>query len=334
MTNTNYQQVIYYGAPGTGKSHRVDEQTKGMRRLRVTIHPEYSYSDFIGQILPNQGENGTPTFEFTPGPMTQALKMAFDNTGTPVALILEELSRGNVAAIFGDMFQLLDRDDDGNSEYPVRNPDVANCIRESEKWIAGVPRDHIYFPSNLNIYATVNLNDQNVIPMDTAFKRRFEWEYVPISPIKKQGSQRYENNPLIMIKQADSYKEVDWSHLYMALNRMITDKDKGLGKNEDRQLGQFFIKFKNSDIEDSMSSDKNKKSAAIYRINRLLLNKLYIYLWQDVQGRGFISKDRNTIFIKTINTYQELYHKAQAGEQVFSDVFLNEFLAQEDAGKW
>ncbi|WP_199219392.1 AAA family ATPase, partial [Staphylococcus haemolyticus] len=108
---------------------------------------------------------------------TRALKEAFEEFDKPVYLVIEEVSRGNVAAIFGDIFQLLDRDEYFQSKYPIRNKDVANEIVELDN-------DMVYLPSNFNIIGTVNTNDQSVFPMDTAFKRRFDWEYVSVKPVK------------------------------------------------------------------------------------------------------------------------------------------------------
>ena len=320
------KQIIYFGAPGTGKSYAVDKKTKGSTKIRVTIHPEYSYADFIGQVLPVSRGNSF-NFEFVPGPMTKALIEAFENRNKAVALILEELSRGDVAAIFGDMFQLLDRGSDGVSEYPVDNDNVASQIRETEEWTSGrFRRNQIFFPANLSIYATVNLNDQNVAPMDTAFKRRFEWHYVTIDPIQsKNGS--YANNPLIRVyHNSEGIVKVAWTTFYQALDHMIVDKYKGLGRNEDRQVGQFFLKFDDQDILDSYSDSPEVQNQAINNINNLIRNKLLMYLWQDVQPKGVATANSRSLFLPDIASFQDLHERSLHNQQVFSDIFFNEFL--------
>lgn len=303
----------------------MDELTEGTRRIRVTIHPEYSYSDFVGQVLP-VSKGGSIAFEFVPGPFTEALKIAFGDRKKKVSLVLEELSRGNVAAIFGDLFQLLDRNDEGISEYPVNNINVASQIRTTEEWNSGkIDQGQIFLPANLSIYATVNLNDQNVVPMDTAFKRRFEWVYVSVDPVTDKNGE-YENNPLIQVHAKLQTIEKDWVDLYQALDRMIVDRGKGLGQNEDRQVGQFFLKFKEEDIRNSRSSDSGTKQLAVKNIAELVRNKLLMYLWQDVQPRSAFAPNSATLFLPGISSFQELNERSKNGEQVFSDLFINDFL--------
>ncbi|MGO5069100.1 MULTISPECIES: AAA family ATPase [Bifidobacterium] len=318
------EQIIFFGAPGTGKSHCVDVRTQGTKRIRVTIHPEYTYSDFVGQVLP-VSRGGVTSFEFVPGPFTQALKIALADRKGKVSLVLEELSRGNVAAIFGDLFQLLDRGADGTSEYPVNNVNVASQIRETEEWTSGrIDRGQIFLPANLSIYATVNLNDQNVVPMDTAFKRRFEWSYVPITPVAEDNG--YKNNPLIQIHTQSETLERDWVDFYQALDRMIVDRNQGLSQNEDRQVGQFFLKFSEEDIRNSRSPEPETKKNAATNINRLIRNKLLMYLWQDVQPRSMMTTNAATLFLPSISSFQELNERSKNEGQVFSDLFINDFL--------
>ena len=130
---------------------------------------------------------------------------------------------------------MLDRDEYFQSKYPIRNKDVANEIVELDN-------DMVYLPSNFNIIGTVNTNDQSVFPMDTAFKRRFDWEYVSVKPVKDDKGNIIEiNNPKIrLIDFNNNYIEIDWFRFYNSLNNFITDKSKGLGKSEDKQIGQFF----------------------------------------------------------------------------------------------
>lgn len=320
-----HKQVILFGAPGTGKSFRIKEEfTHGVpdnKIFRVTIHPEFTYSDFVGQLLPYADSANNPKFKFQPGPFTKALDEAFKDSSKDVFLILEELSRGNVAAIFGDLFQLLDRDKYFESEFPVYNENIAKILAQ--------PSNTIKLPSNFNIICTVNTNDQNVFPMDTAFKRRFDWEYVSIDPAVDKQTNSYIknlNNPLIKIRVSASpnHFETSWLSFYTALDDFITNKENGLGKNEDKQIGQFFIKFTNSEIADSNSNDQLAKMSALESIDYKIQSKLLRYLWEDVQGRNSFNNEIS-IFDKSISSFKDLFDKYQ-NQQIFSQEFLDNFL--------
>ena len=320
-----HQQLILFGPPGTGKSFAISkklEKVSNDKIFRVTIHPEFQYTDFIGQILPDTLPGGGTNFIFKEGPFTRALMEAYVDSSKSVYLVLEELSRGNVAAIFGDIFQLLDRDEHFISKYPIRNKNIAEKIMI-------LTTDEIVLPSNFNIICTVNMNDQNVFPMDTAFKRRFDWEYVSVDPSVDEHGNRYSklNNPKFNIaisKKRNEDLEITWQSFYMILNRFITDKEKGLGKKEDKQVGQFFINFGKKLVEKSHSSNPVESQEAVERINIILKNKLLNYLWYDVQGTGLL-KNNVSLFDKNIHSYDELY-KRLGNDKVFSDVFINEFL--------
>ncbi len=304
------KNIIYYGAPGTGKSYGVsqeieqvypnfkDENSEDAKFVfRTTFHPEYTYTDFVGQVMP-QVKDGVVKYEFSPGIFTKALAKAMDpkEEGKPVYLVLEELSRANVAAVLGDLFQLLDRHN-GRSEYSITNSLIAKEVYGN----SGADRK-IYIPNNLHIYGTVNTNDQNVFVMDTAFKRRFEWKYVSTKPVSD------ENNPLIKIKGLEGNdSDVDWHKFYQRLNKFITT-DMALG--EDKQVGQFFIKFTDNDEE-----NRNQ-----------LQNKLLQYLWDDVQGASF---NGVKLFDPSISTFSELYDKFGQNQKVFSDDFLKQLFPYE-----
>ncbi|OFR20896.1 hypothetical protein HMPREF2898_06575 [Atopobium sp. HMSC064B08] len=320
-----HKQEIYFGAPGSGKSHSVDEMIKNLKedliKFRVTIHPEFTYSDFVGQLLPcktiNAGDN---YFEFVPGPFTIALREAFSDTNREVYLILEELSRGNVAAIFGDIFQLLDRDEYFKSKYPIVNENVASLIPE----IIG---SEIYLPSNFNIISTVNINDQSVFPMDTAFKRRFDWIYVSSNPAIDNASgsvNKKLNNPKLSIATPHSRIDTNWLSFYTALNKYIVDKNEGMGRNEDRQIGQFFLKFGEQDVVDTYSSDPMVADTALTHVNNVIKNKLLLYLWQDVQGISAFGA-AGSLFAMGINSFDDLFNSYPL-HPVFSDAFLDNFL--------
>lgn len=321
-----HEQLILFGAPGTGKSYKVMQRLQSYssdKIFRVTIHPEYLYTDFVGQILPDSSPGAATTFDFKEGPFTQALMEAHSDYSEDVILVLEEISRGNVAAIFGDIFQLLDRNNHFESRYPIRNKNISDKIPT-------LTTDEIKLPSNFSIICTVNMNDQGVSPMDTAFKRRFDWEYVSVRPIidEKTGVRDSKlNNPAIRVAVDNNRNndiETTWQSFYMALNAFITDKEKGLGKREDKQVGQFFIDFEQSIITDSHSTNSSVSEAANEVINKMIKNKLLIYLWQDVCGIHNM-KSSVSLFDDCISCYDDLY--AEYGkDKVFSDEFINDFM--------
>lgn len=300
--------TIYYGVPGTGKSYQVQQLIKNNNIpdedvFRSTLHPEYSYSDFLGQVLPDVDENGKPTYKYQPGIFTKALERAL-KVDEPVLLILEEMSRANVAAVFGDIFQLLDRDQAGKSDYGIDNDLIYNHLDEESQ--NALDSEKIKLPENLYIIGTVNTSDQNVFPMDNAFKRRFSWKYVSI------GIPDEDNNPQLTIKvekgAQTTERKVKWSELLFKLNEFIVNRENGLGLTEDKQLGPYFIKF--DDINDT------KKN------NELIKNKLLQYLWDDVQNSMAAFGNANiTLFDKSISSFSKLY-ECYDKQQVFSNEFL------------
>ncbi len=311
-------QVIYYGAPGTGKSHTID--TEIIRKahtdyvFRVTFYPDYTYNDFVGQLLPkvipaaDPKDPGTITYDFVKGVFTKALEKAYEDTSKDVYLIIEEMSRGDCAAVFGDIFQLLDREKEGlyagYSKYFINNDMIA-------KDIVALPGTQVKLPPKFHILGTVNTSDQNVFVMDTAFKRRFEWEYVSPAPIETGRPfgtpEHYKNNPQLEINNGTAVQQVTWVTLYQALNRFIAD-DAYLGLGEDKQIGPFFIEF---DLSDHAALQRKKQ----------IKNKLLHYLWSDVHHAAY--KSSVTLFDRTIGTFSELYKKYEADEKIFSDQFLS-----------
>jgi len=308
-------QVIYYGAPGTGKSYKVDEYLKGLNVssdciFRTTFHPEYTYNDFVGQLLPKvfREEDGKSSisYEFSKGVFTRALEKSYENTFKPVFLIIEEMSRGDCAGIFGDIFQLLDREtqgiDKGYSKYFINNEIIG-------KDIIAIENDKIKLPVNFHILGTVNTSDQNVFVMDTAFKRRFDWVFISTHPKPKEGP--YENNIELelVIDDSQGIKKVNWVDFYSNLNKFISDS-RFLGLGEDKQLGQFFIEF---DATNSIEENKSK-----------IKNKLLHYLWSDIHKTCYNS--RISLFDSKITCFSDLYNSYEHDKKVFSDAFLQFFL--------
>lgn len=272
-------QQIFYGAPGTGKSKTIKDTTedaeKDGRVFRTTFHPDSDYSTFVGCYKPTmkevpkttligtkvvEVENGMPeekiVYRFVPQTFTNAYVKAW-NTIENVYLIIEEINRGNCAQIFGDLFQLLDRGDDGKSEYPIdADTDLGNYIAKELKSstrtdLPDVVKDgkKLILPSNLYIWATMNTSDQSLFPIDSAFKRRWDWKYLPIEDAEKGWQIRINGH------------EYDWYKFLEAINKEVFD----LTHSEDKQLGYFFAKAKNNKID-----------------AETLVNKVYFYLWTDV----------------------------------------------------
>lgn len=276
--NAGCQQIIFYGAPGTGKSHGIKEATEDAEKIgnvfRTTFHPDSDYSTFIGAYKPTMAKravrnvagdivknNGQEVFEetivykFTPQAFTNAYIRAWQ-TNEPVYLVIEEINRGNCAQIFGDLFQLLDRDDEGKSKYPIiPDTDLGNYIESQLLNYDNVSEEirqgkSMLLPSNLFIWASMNTSDQSLFPIDSAFKRRWDWKYVPI-----------ENVPDKNYKIKVNKTEYDWWEFLKAINKEVFE----LTNSEDKQLGYFFVK-KTDGIIDAET----------------LVNKVYFYLWNDV----------------------------------------------------
>ena len=304
VTSFTPSQIIYYGVPGCGKSNKIREQLKNVpekNKVRVVFHPEYTNAEFIGQILPKV--NGHVTYEFTPGPFTQIIKRAYLNPNEHVYLVIEEINRGNAAAIFGDTFQLLDRlkagetDSLGNdpanaavntftegwSQYFVQNDDVNAYIRGSEDSIQiGCIRfdsnTAIRLPPNLSILATMNTSDQNVFTLDNAFQRRFDMELV-----------RNEFDLTQPAVNAQYEAEIDdtgikWGKFWGWINAKITATLKGLSSTEDKRLGVWFVSNVKGVIDDKIFAEKVLK-----------------FLWDDV-----FKFKRPQIFKAEIDTLEKL----------------------------
>ena len=316
-------QKIYFGPPGTGKSYNVTEEILNYQKdvgiiskdskeynsdyvYRTTIYPEYSYYDFIGNIMPIVDKEGKITYDFKPGVFTLALSKALEvsELNIPVYLVIEEISRGNIASIFGDIFQLLDRDGNGVSEYKIDNDIIVHYLIKESIGEYGVKsnddkssKKEIYLPSNFNILGTVNTSDQNVFVMDTAFKRRFEFEYVDIAPIKDEETEEYLNEFLFILGGF----QYSWNDFYQKLNNYIVSD---LELPEDKQIGQFFIKF------DKISPEENYKQ---------MQNKLLQYLWEDIH---LINITENNLFKEEYKSFSKLYDDFGKHINVFNNKFI------------
>jgi hypothetical protein len=322
-------QKIYFGSPGTGKSYRINNEiAKGYEKFVVTFHPDFDYFDFVGSYKPETiEENGEKkiVYAFVAQRFMEAYIRAWQ-TDEPVFLIIEEINRGRCASIFGDVFQLLDRDENGFSEYFVS---VSKELSEYLKSVLGLDKNYIerieklYFdknnrdlenpfsilslPNNLFIHATMNTSDQALFPMDSAFKRRWEWEYVPID---------YEKSADFVI-DFGALGRVEWKAFLENINQKIYD----ITQSEDKQIGTWFVKT--NDLADG----KKVISKAQF------LNKVLYYLWFDVFM--YESKSQESYIFKiqsndeiTAFSYSKLFgnemNRILEGFLKFNNILLNE----------
>ena len=276
-------QQIFYGAPGTGKSHKIkddaDVKAADEKNLvfRTTFHPDSDYSTFVGAYKPTTTKKAVRnvagdivkdtnkqevyedciTYSFIPQTFLQAYVAAWNNPDDKVFLVIEEINRGNCAQIFGDLFQLLDRDDEGASEYPIMaDKDISKYLNGNDEEGRpvltnkdGIKDGKLRLPKNLHIWATMNTSDQSLFPIDSAFKRRWDWVYMPIADAKK--------NYVIEIDN-DQY---DWWSFLEAINAIIESTT----HSEDKKLGYFFAKAKDGRIT-----------------VETFVSKVIFYLWNDV----------------------------------------------------
>lgn len=299
------ENVIFYGAPGTGKSNRVNKKIleAGKRPFRTVFHPDLQNSDFFGCLKP-QMDGDNVRYGFSPGPFMQALAEAYRTPGEPVYLVIEELNRAAAAAVFGDLFLLLDRDDDGKGEYDVSFPSP-----ESEEWFedkTGTPLETLLLPSNIFIYATMNSADQGVYPIDTAFRRRWRQEYLPLD---------YEKGPdgdVAYVDATGTRHSLTWRDFDKLLNGHLTSSQT-LNIAEDRLLGQWFVKKKELD-------------------GKGIPEKVLLYLWDDLlrhDGREHVFDSGTNGNVKT---YGDLVIEAAEGRRFLSDSFLGKLNTASEIG--
>lgn len=247
--------TLLYGVPGAGKSWHIKNVTcKDIDddcMERVVFHHDYTYSDFVGQVLPKVSENDVD-YKFECGPFTSILRKAYKNPEKKFYLIIEEINRGNAPAIFGDIFQLLDRmekDKDGfkkgTSDFPITNSDIADKVYGDEK-------HKVRIPSNLYIVATMNTSDQNVFTLDTAFKRRWNMKMIKNNFDKP----KFKDNTI-------PKTNISWKTFGAVINELIIEENSSTLSSEDKRLGAFFV-----NKEELGDAEK-------------FAEKVLMYLWDD-----------------------------------------------------
>lgn len=278
-------QRIFFGAPGTGKSYELNKEAEenfGTKYERVTFHPNYMYGNFIGSFKPfskrkNEDEEKKITYEYVPGILMRMLVKAFKYPTENFLIVIEEINRANVAAVFGDFFQLLDRDQSGNSEYDIStSEEVREYLKEKLSNITlaeqiqsrlGEGFEKLYLPSNLYIWATMNSADQGVMPMDTAFRRRWDFKYLGINDAVDSSFDNYRI-------RLSANETTTWDDFRRAVNRILSSKN----IPEDKLLGPYFI-----------PKATLEKDTDILTI--VVRNKVLMYLFEDA-GKAY----RNQIF--------------------------------------
>ena len=314
-------QQIFYGAPGTGKSHCIKDDANVKKAdeknfvFRTTFHPDSDYSTFVGAYKPTMkpvadkykavaGKDEEITYSFIPQAFLQAYVAAWNNPDDKVFLVIEEINRGNCAQIFGDLFQLLDRDENGWSEYPIMaDKNLAKFLKRNDEEGQpvltnkdGIKDGKLCLPKNLHIWATMNTSDQSLFPIDSAFKRRWDWKYMPIENAEKGWKIKVNGN------------EYDWYQFLAAINKEVF----ALTHSEDKQLGYFFAKAKGTIID-----------------AETLVNKVYFYLWTDVfkdydyESQKAFRKPNSNEPIAFKNFFEDLKKGEKVNERVAEQVLVN-----------
>lgn len=281
---TGGNNTLLYGVPGSGKSWTIEHEycDENDKIERLVFHPDYTNSDFIGQILPVvDSEDGQVTYEFTPGPFTNILNEAYRNPQQSYVLIIEEINRGNAPAIFGDVFQLLDRLIEekvvegvtypaGTSEYGITNENVAEVVYEDSK-------RKVRIPSNLSIIGTMNTSDQNVFTLDTAFQRRWRMRLIENNFDNVRSS-------LANAKILDT--TVTWKTFCETVNTIIVGNKAKLASAEDKRLGVYFI-HENDLKFDERALPKDGYSNLLEEYNELIKRE---------QQENFSGEDKDRLY--------------------------------------
>lgn len=335
--NIPYQKIVY-GAPGTGKSYSLNEEVEsifGSNKERVTFYDGYTYGQFVGMYKPTMTEKGDISYEYVPGPFMKQLVKALINPKEKFCLVIEEINRAKADKVFGNIFQLLDRDSTGKSKYEIsvseeqrqylkkvlgKKSEKTNCFSDCSLEAAEVKIlynkdsniDTLYIPNNLYIWATMNSADDGVQPLDTAFKRRWKFNYISLNA----NEDKFGNGETFIIGK---YKEkiILWNKFRTVLNDILK-----VNITEDRLIAPFFISP--SDFLDMESNikiiDKN-----------IFTEKVLMYIFDDLLRH--YPKLREKIFNNSMRTFSDIYEKVSKNEDflklIFNEGFLNQMLDSE-----
>ncbi|MCM1330104.1 MAG: AAA family ATPase [Ruminococcus sp.] len=339
--------ALLYGIPGSGKSYTIEHEYRkpDTKTVRLVFYPDYTYSDFIGQILPNVSD-GQVSYKFTPGPFTAIMRDAYNNPETEYLLIIEEINRGNAPAIFGEVFQLLERKDEingdyddgypiGTSKYGIINTDIAAVMYGKER-----AEDEVRIPSNLSIIGTMNTSDQNVFTLDTAFHRRWEMRLIENS---------FDNAEFRFADALILDTGVTWKNFCTEINNIVVNNRIGMTAAEDKRLGVYFVHLGDLRFDERMgdlstgeydglrkkesagaltADEKNRLSEIrdAMKQNRRFPEKVIKYLWDDA-----FKFNRETAFESTEYKSLEqiihdfMYSKGSERFKMFKDNVRNAF---------
>lgn len=336
--------VLLYGVPGSGKSWTIEHEycTKDTIVERLVFHPDYTNADFVGQILPVVDPlDKMVTYEFTSGPFTNIMYEAYNNPTRKYVLIIEEINRGNAAAIFGDVFQLLDRSvyakeidgikyPEGTSEYCITNENVAEKVY-------GDKNHKVRIPSNLSILGTMNTSDQNVFTLDTAFQRRWRMRLI---------ENNFENVRISLASAKILDTNVTWKQFCETVNNIIIGNKAKMASAEDKRLGVYFIheddvvfderalpteghitlleeynSLIKEEADDTITADHQSRLSNIREAvmhNRMFPEKVIKYLWDDAfkfNPEALFDTDTMDSLEKVIRTF--VYSKGADRFKVF-----------------
>lgn len=300
------QNIIYFGAPGTGKSNAIDDLIDENNSVRTVFHSETYYSDFVGCLKPTMGLTGVE-YGFQIGPFTEILIKALNDPDHHYNLVIEEINRAKSAAVFGEIFQLLDRDN-GESKYSIKINDQ-DLIKAFEQNLKTPLKDNlIKIPKNLSILATMNTSDQAVEPMDTAFKRRWKYVYKPIDFDLKDtsGKPLHAQGNFEIIRENAGKKEIvkiSWKEFAFKINDFLSSLD----VPEDRHFGPWFV--------------KDEEISTLAKAKDTLGSKILMYLWDDVLRH----EGKSELFVNDIKTYGQLISKLNNDEIIFNSDFSKSF---------
>lgn len=310
--------ILLYGVPGCGKSYYVEQNYESKVQegftIRVVFHPDYTYSDFVGQLMPvlkevpnaqeEEKKEEKLQYEFVPGPFTKIIKTAYAEPEQKCLLIIEELNRGNAPAIFGEIFQLLDRKDDGESKYGIYNADIAEKVY-------GDKNKSIKLPPNLTIVATMNTSDQNVFTMDTAFQRRWQMKHIP----NRFTGDSLDDKTIKHVAKHLPNSDISWGVFAQTVNKKMHTANLGFGGTDDKSLGVYFAT--DNDLDDA----------------ERFAEKVLKYLWDDAfkLGRQALFSNCSEGLSSVIEAYEDAAKakiKKQSAEDPLKAVLVPEVYSE------